>query len=175
MTTVKLRCLSSKRPRCPLFCRCCLLFRRPKAEPALGHLSPQHKDVQASLEATSAGSSLGSHVQLRPAVVSGASAVAPRAGCQCARVATETVGGRKICIVSDFPHAMLHAHRPLESGPRAAQWTQRAGSHASHDSETSTVTKGPAWYPTAVHSCALATSDTNESLHPEIELQHVAN
>ena len=31
------------------------------------------------------------------------------------------------------------------------------------------ATKGPAWYQTA-HSCA--TSDTNESLHPEIELQH---
>ena len=34
------------------------------------------------------------------------------------------------------------------------------------------ATNGPAWYPTA-HSCA--TTDTNESLHPEIELQHVAN
>jgi hypothetical protein len=28
---------------------------------------------------------------------------------------------------------MLHAHRPLESGPRAAQLTQRAGSHSSHE------------------------------------------
>jgi hypothetical protein len=34
------------------------------------------------------------------------------------------------------------------------------------------ATKGAAWHPTA-HSCA--TSDTNESLHPEVELQHVAN
>jgi hypothetical protein len=34
------------------------------------------------------------------------------------------------------------------------------------------ATKGAAWYPTA-HACT--TSDTNESLHPEVELQHVAN
>ncbi len=34
------------------------------------------------------------------------------------------------------------------------------------------ATKGAAWYPTA-HSCT--TSDTNESSHPEVELQRVAN
>jgi hypothetical protein len=28
---------------------------------------------------------------------------------------------------------MLHAHRPLQSGPRAAPLTHRAGSHPSHE------------------------------------------
>ncbi len=74
------------------------------------------------------------------------------------------VGGRKI------------AHNPCRfrtscrtptvrfgSRPRAAQLPHGAGSHPSHERY---------WHSVMAHSCA--TSDTNESLHPEIELQHAA-
>ena len=61
--------------------------------------------------------------------------------CQLVRVATDsdTVGRLRAETKShtqsaSFPHAMLHAHRPLESRPRAASLTHpgRAGSHPGH-------------------------------------------
>jgi hypothetical protein len=87
------------------------------------------------------------HGQARAAStrVSSASAVALRAGCQ--RVPTgarrDGLGYRRRPRAekkshtqsASFPHAMLHAHRPLESGPRAASLTHpgRAGSHPGHE------------------------------------------
>jgi hypothetical protein len=56
---------------------------------------------------------------------------------------------------------MRHDHRPLKFQTSLPNY-RTAPARISG-------TKGAAWYLTA-HSCA--TSDTNESLHPEIELQH---
>ena len=64
---------------------------------------------------------------------------------------------------ASFPHAMLHAPVRLNLDLALPNGRNAPGRMP--------ATKRPAWYPTA-HSCA--TSDTNESLHPEIELQHVA-
>ena len=50
-----------------------------------------------------------------------------------------------------------HAHRPLESGPRAIPLTQRAGSHPGHG-------RCGIVFPGTAHSCA--TSDANANLRP---------
>ncbi len=133
------------------------------------------------------------HWQLRPqaaAGVSGASAVAQASrrtpGCERAR----RDGGRRRpknrtqSASSPSPHAMLHAHRPLESGPRTAQF------------KLTLATRRLAWIPATngaaawwtrrtslarrIRACATvhttSESDTNDGSRPEIdsELRHAA-
>ncbi len=125
--------------------------------------------ARTAVQATSVGSSLGSHVQLRPASPALLPFNAPRAGCQCARRDRNRRRPKNRTRSASFPHrdAMLHAHRPLESGPQA-----RAG----HPIDaTRRVACQPRKVRHGIPRRIRATSDTNESLHPEIELRHVAN
>ena len=73
------------------------------------------------------------HAPAAPTCVSDASAVALRAGCLRARRGGNHRRPKSRTESASFTHAMLHAHRPLESGPRAARLTQCAGSHPKHE------------------------------------------
>ena len=96
--------------------------------------------------------------------VSGASAVALRAGCQRVRRDGNRRRRKNRTQSAASPSAMLHAHRPL------GIWTSRCPIEATRRL-ASQPRKGATWYFTA---CSCATSDANESLPPEIESRHEA-
>ena len=117
--------------------------------------------ARTAVQAASVGLSLGSHLQLRPASRARLPLRLPPD--VNVRVATETVGGRKIAHNS-------YCFRTPCCAPTVRFNSRRRAAPLNAPGRIP-ATNRAAWYPTA-HSCA--TSDTNESVNPEIELRNAA-